>query len=204
MAEHGNSRNFYGTIISLNRKFRCYVSFDKMPEEHKKIHVKIRNTLSFEEDLDEEEQEHDHIVEECEKIGEKKCNIQLKLQQEFSISSNDEICSAKNSFMKWNGDKHWEKELEWDTIEDTNSIELEGGDFDADVERRKDIELDPNNENLSELHFKNFFLCAKGNAKFIDEHHSSRISPHYSLVNKKISSHDLQHKDSNYLLKNTT
>ena len=70
MAEYGNSRNFYGTIISLNRKFRCYVSFDDMPEEHKKIHVKIRNTLSFE-DLDEEEQEHDHIVEECEKIGEK-------------------------------------------------------------------------------------------------------------------------------------
>ena len=105
LEENGNIRNFYGTIIRVNRKFRCYVSFDDMQAEHKKLHVKLRNTLSVL-DPDEEEQEHDHVVEECEKIGEKECIIQLKLQREFSNLSYNEMCSAKNSFMNCNGDKY--------------------------------------------------------------------------------------------------
>ena len=103
--ECGNSRNLFFRIISGNAKFRYYVSFDDTQMEHKKIHVKLRNTLSNV-DPDGEEQEHDHVVEECEKIGDKECNIQLKLQREFSNSSDDEISSAKNYFMKCNGDKH--------------------------------------------------------------------------------------------------
>ena len=72
-----------------------------------------------------------------------------------------------------------------DTIEDADLIDRGGGLFDADIEWKKYIELDPNDEHLSELHFKNFFFCAKGNANFFDEHHSSRLLPHYSLVKKR-------------------
>ena len=64
--------------------------------------------------------------------------------------------------------------MEWGTIDRTDSIDLRGVDLDAEVEWRKDIELNPNDENLSEVYFEHFFPCAKGHAKLVDECNSSR------------------------------
>ena len=66
----GNKRNFYGTIKSGDRKCGWNASFNDMPVEQKKICIKRRSTLSIV-DLDEEQQEHDHVEEDCEKIEEK-------------------------------------------------------------------------------------------------------------------------------------
>ena len=63
--------------------------------------------------------------------------------------------------MKHHDDEQLQKELEWDRIDATNSVNFGGIDFDAQVEWRKDIELNANGENFSEVHFENFFPCTK-------------------------------------------
>ena len=77
--EQGSGIIFFSTIKSLNGKSECNVQLDGMPAKHKKHHTKRRNVLSIA-DLDEEEQEHDHVAEECENIENKKSNTQLKSQ----------------------------------------------------------------------------------------------------------------------------
>ena len=76
--------------------------------------------------------------------------------------------------MKYHDEKKVEKNLEWDKIVDMRSIHLGRVDFGTCGESRKDIELDPNDRNLSEVCFENLFPCVKGHAKIIDEYHSSR------------------------------
>ena len=72
--------------------------------------------------------------------------------------------------------------MEWETIDDEDSIDLGGVYFGSNVECRKDIEINPNDENLSEACFEHFFPHAKGHAKLIDECHSSGTSPYYNSV----------------------
>ena len=67
MEEHRNSRNFYGIITSGKGKSGCNASLDEMPAEYKKVHAKRRIMFPVA-DPEEEEQEHDHFAEECEKI----------------------------------------------------------------------------------------------------------------------------------------
>ena len=52
-------------------------SFDDIPVEHKQCCVKKINTLSVV-DLDEEEQEHDQVADNCENIEDKESKIKLK------------------------------------------------------------------------------------------------------------------------------
>ena len=77
MEEHGNNKNFYGTKSSGNGKSGHNVSFDEIPEEHKKVHVKriIMLHVTF---PDEEEQKNNHAAEECENIKDKESNTKLK------------------------------------------------------------------------------------------------------------------------------
>ena len=42
-------------------------------------------------DPDEQEQEHDHVAEECNKIEDKESNTQLKFQREFTNLSDDAV-----------------------------------------------------------------------------------------------------------------
>ena len=86
--------------------------------------------------------------------------------------------------MKYHDEKQVGKESYWCTIEDADSIDLGGVDFCANAERRKDVELDPNNENLSIVCFENFFPFAKGHTKLIDECRSSRRSRCHITVKK--------------------
>ena len=64
--------------------------------EHKQAHVKRTNTLSVT-DPDKEEQDQDHVSEECENFEDKESNAELKLQREFSASSDNGVCSAKKN-----------------------------------------------------------------------------------------------------------
>ena len=58
--------------------------------------------------------------------------------------------------------------------DDSESTYLGGVDFSLDVEWRKDIERNHNDENISEACFERFFSCVKVQTKLIDEHHSSQ------------------------------
>ena len=49
----------------------------------------------------------------------------------------------------------------------------------------KNVELNPNDKNLSEVHFENFFPCTKLHAKLINEDHFSIRSPHHNTFKKK-------------------
>ena len=68
--DYDNSRNFCGIITSGNRKSRCDVSFDVIPDDHEEVHIRRRSIISVV-DTDKEEKEHDHMVEECNKIEDK-------------------------------------------------------------------------------------------------------------------------------------
>ena len=60
-------------------------------------------------DLDEEDQEHDHVVEDCEKIEDKEWNTQLKPQWEFANLLDDAECSTNALSMKHQDKKQTEK-----------------------------------------------------------------------------------------------
>ena len=76
--------------------------------------------------------------------------------------------------------------MELDATDDSDYVDLGGADFDAEVEWRKDVELSPNDENISEVCFDHFFSRTKEHSKLVDECHSSRRLPHCSTVKKKI------------------
>ena len=167
--------------MSSNGKSGHNVSFDDMPAGHKEVYIKRRNILSVA-CPDEEEEENYHIAEDLENIKDKESSDKLKPQREFPPLFDDATCSFNRFCMKYYDHKELEKELEWDKAHDTDSIDLGGLDFGSDVEWRKDIEINPNDENIFEACFEHFFPRAKGHAKFIDECHSSRRSPFYSSV----------------------
>ena len=69
---------------------------------------------------EEDEQKHDHVVEECDKIEGKESSSQLKSQREFTNLLDDSAHStAKFFFMKFQDGKKIEKELEWGTSDGT-------------------------------------------------------------------------------------
>ena len=90
-----------------------------MPDDHKEVRVKRRNTLLVV-DPEEDEQEYDHEVEECDKIEDDKkdSNAQLKLQREFEKLLDDTAYSAVKFVMKCQDDKQIENALDQDTIDD--------------------------------------------------------------------------------------
>ena len=63
--------------------------------------------------------------------------------------------------MQYDYGEELEKELEFDATDDSDSIDLEGAYFDTEVEWRKDIGLNSDDENILEVCFENLFPCAK-------------------------------------------
>ena len=55
-----------------------------------------------------------------------------------------ELCAQPRNSLWKNDEKQVENEMEWDAIEDTESINLGGSNFGRDFECGKDIELDFN------------------------------------------------------------
>ena len=70
MKDCGNGRKFYDKITSVNVKSGRNASFDNVLDDHKEARAKRRITPPVPAP-DEEDQEHDHVVEECEKIEDK-------------------------------------------------------------------------------------------------------------------------------------
>ena len=108
MEDCGNSRKFHGTFISGNRKSGRNASFDIMPADHKEVRVERRNILSVA-DHDKEEKEHDHVVEECDKIEGKESSTQLKSWREFTNFSDYTMSSANRLAMRFQDDKKIDK-----------------------------------------------------------------------------------------------
>ena len=94
-----------------------------MPDNHKEVRIE-RRSMSSVVDTDGEDQEHDNVVEECDKIEGKESNIQLKPQRYFENLSDDTVCSVNRFIMKYQDDKQTDKELEWVAICDTDSVNL--------------------------------------------------------------------------------
>ena len=76
MEDYRNIRIFYGTIISENGKSGNSASFDDIPDDYKEVHSK-RRSMTPVVDPDKEDQDRNHVAEECEKIKEKDSNDQL-------------------------------------------------------------------------------------------------------------------------------
>ena len=108
-------------MTSSNGKIECNVSFDDMPVERKKFCAKRRSVLHVV-DPDEEEQEHDHVADECENIVDKESKPQLKSQS--ATLTNDAAFLANAFFMKFYYAKQIKKELQWDAINYSDSIDL--------------------------------------------------------------------------------
>ena len=85
-------------------------------------------------DLNEEEKEKDHVVEERDKVEDKDSNVHFKLQLEFLNSSDDIVHSANRCVMKFQDDKKIEKEFEGYTTYDADSDNLGVVDFESNVE----------------------------------------------------------------------
>ena len=75
-----DSRNFCRTITCANSKSGNNAYFDSMLDDHKEVCAKRRSILSNV-DPNVEEQDHDHVVEERDRIEDKESNIQLKSQR---------------------------------------------------------------------------------------------------------------------------
>ena len=86
--------------------------------------------------------------------------------------------------MKFYDDKKLEKEFEWNIKDNKYYIDLGGVDFDTEVEWKKDIKLNPNNEHVLKVYFEHLFPRMKVHANFFDEHHSSRRPPCCGKVKK--------------------
>ena len=107
MENYGHSMHFYGIITSGNGISGRNTSFDNVLADHKEVHIKRRSILSVA-DPEEEEQEHDHVAEQCDKNEDKESNIKLKSQREFSNLSDFSVYSANRFTMKHQDDKQIE------------------------------------------------------------------------------------------------
>ena len=70
------------------------------------------------------------------------------------------------------------------------------------IQFKKDIQIEPDNSNLIDIFFDEFFPCVKGHAKIIDEYHSQKDSTYYLTVrNDKIIFHDEEAPDPDWKVK---
>ena len=104
MEDCGNIRSFHSTIMRGNGKLGCNVSFDDVPADHKDVHDERRNTLCAA-CPDEQDKEHDNVVEECDKIENEELSIHVKSQREFGNLSDNNAHSASMFIMKYQYDK---------------------------------------------------------------------------------------------------
>ena len=70
-------------------------------------------------------------------------------------------------------------------IDDADYVNLGVMDFESDVDWKKDIELRPNVNDVSEVRFEHLFQRTTWHDKLIDEHYSYRRCPYYSCVKHK-------------------
>ena len=85
------------------RKWKKW-TFDDVPANHKEVCVKRGSMLSLA-DPREQEQEHDNVAEECDKIENEELSIHVKSQREFGNLSDNNAHSASMFIMKYQYDK---------------------------------------------------------------------------------------------------
>ena len=74
------------------------------------------------------------MVGKFDKIDDKESNTQLKSKRKFANLLDDSVCSTNRLVVKYKDDKQIEKELEWDTMDNSDSVNIGREDVESDVE----------------------------------------------------------------------
>ena len=205
IAKHGNSRNFYGVIMSGNGKQGYQIKFDDLPAGNQEACVRRRNTIAVV-SIGEEEVECDHSNADLSVIKRstaKDKEAQAKCINDFCAKEEADALAAtefKMNYFKECGDPETDF-IEWDISLDTESVDWDEVDLAGETEWRKKIAVD-HKSNLNNVFFENFPPCVAGHSKLIDEYHSSRDSTYHSTAkHDKIKFHDPDADDPDWKVK---
>ena len=85
---------------------------------------------------------------------------------------------------------------------DIEDVDLEGDNFSRDVQQKKEIQCDTNNDKFSDLIFDHFMPGIIGPARLINEYHSDRKSPYcMTFLHDEIKFHQLYAEDPDHFVK---
>jgi hypothetical protein len=204
---YGNSRNFYGEILSGSGKTGYQIRFDDLPADHQDVFIKRRNLLTVLEE-GEEEKHHDHVNQLAEELAEIPQPTTRK--EEPAKDSTNKFCalekeliSTTNQFgLKWGrGD---DDVINWRILADNEHITEDPLHIPDSVEYTSPaghIELSDVTD-LNALFFEEFFPDVVGHAKLIDEFHEDPRSPYFTTVhNDRIKFHDAEADDPDWKVK---
>ena len=99
--DDGNSRNYYGKVLSGNGNQGYRIQFDELPVGMQIVHIKRRERITVVED-GEEEKMYDRELEECEECTSspsktrKDNNPMMTCQRDFKKLDDDIFCHARN------------------------------------------------------------------------------------------------------------
>jgi hypothetical protein len=160
---YGNSRNYYGQILSGSGKQGYNICFDDLPAAFQDVTIKRRILITVVED-GEEEKEHDHVnqpaAEDLAEITQKPAQKELPAKEsinKFCSLETDTLSSGKKFDLRWGpGDDeviNWKiladgENITKDTLNVPNSVDY--------VSANKDNELSDDTD-LNDLFFEQFF-----------------------------------------------
>ncbi len=205
---YGNSRNYYGRILSGSGKQGYNIRFDDLPAAFQDVTIKRRILITVVED-GEEEKEHDHVnqlaAEDLAEITQKPAQKELPAKEsinKFCSLETDTLSSAKKFDLRWGpGD---DEVINWKILADGEHITEDPLDVPNSVDY---VSADEDNElsddtDLNDLFFEQFFPSVVGHAKIIDEFHADHRSPFHSTVtNDKIKFEDPEAEDPDWKVK---
>jgi hypothetical protein len=204
---YGNSRNFFGRILSGSGKEGYKIRFDDLPAGHQDVMIKRRILITVLED-GEEEKEHDHINQLAEELAEirqpstRKEEPAKESTSRFCALEKETISTTKRFGLKWGrGD---DEVIDWKILADDEHITEDPLSIPDSVEYVSpagDVELSAATD-LNALFFEEFFPSVVGHAKTIDEFHADPLSPYYTTVqNDRILFHDADADDQDWKVK---
>jgi hypothetical protein len=174
---YGNSRNFFGRILSGSGKQGYMICFNDLPAGHQDVTIKRYILITVIEDS-EEEKEHDHMNQLAEELAE--IRPPTAKREEPAKDSTNKLCelemetisTTKQFGFKWG---HSEDEvINWKILADDERIIEDPLAFPNSVEYVSpitDIELS-NVTDLNAIFYVQFCPSVVGHAKTIDEFHA--------------------------------
>jgi hypothetical protein len=209
---YGNSRNYYGRILSVSGKQGYNICFDNLPAAFQDVTIKRRILITVVKD-GEEEKEHDHVkqlaAEDLAEITQKPAHKELPEKEsinKFCFLETDTLSSAKKFDLRCGpGD---DEVINWKILADNEHITEDPLDVPNSVDyvsADEDNELSDDTDH-NDLFFEQCFPSVVGHAKIIekiiDEFHADHRSPFHSTVtNDKIKFKDPEAEDPDWQVK---